>query len=163
MPLSRRARIGAASAATLAAALLGLWLLSGGGLTVPEGFGLPGGPGGLREPRPGPQAQTLEGGGVTVTLTPIGGPRFRVQMVSAAGPLDEYNLIGLATLADSAGNRVAPSSWERSGFGRHIVGTLTFPASGPSGALDLTGPVSVTVAAVGGVDRTFRWERGVLG
>jgi hypothetical protein len=116
---------------------------------------------------PGPSAetaglaQTVEGGAVAITLTPLGGARFSVVMDTHSVALDGYDLAALATLADARGNRVAPFSWEKSGASHHITGTLAFPAAGERGPLDLKGPVTVTIATVGGVDRTFRWEAGL--
>ncbi len=106
-------------------------------------------------------ARTEEGGQVAVTLTPLGGSRFSVALETHSVDLDGYDLAKLATLEDRGGNRVSPSSWEKSGSGHHVGGTLGFPASGEKGALDLKGPVAVTLRSVGGVDRTFRWEGGI--
>ncbi len=138
--------------------------LGAAGLALALGlYGLvPIAPGGTPAPFPATGlARTEEGGQVAVTLTPLGGPRFSVAMETHSVDLDGYDLARLAALEDRGGNRVSPSAWERSGSGHHIGGTLAFPASGERGALDLKGPVAVTIRSVAGVDRTFRWEGGI--
>lgn len=109
-------------------------------------------------------SQTVEGNGVSVTLTWQGqeaGLVFSVGMDTHSGSLDGYDLARLAVLRTGSGQEVAPASWDAPSGGHHRKGTLTFPSTGPDGKPLIeagSGPVTVIIKDVAGVEqRVFTW------
>lgn len=112
----------------------------------------------------GSASQTVEGNGVSLTLTWQGkeaGPVFSVAMDTHSGSLDGYDLARLAVLRTDSGQEVTPVSWDAPKGGHHRKGTLTFPDKEPNGkplAANGSGKMTVVIKDVAGVpERVFTW------
>jgi hypothetical protein len=110
-------------------------------------------------PAPTYAAQTVDGGSVSVTVTPLalapGGPvAFDVAMNTHSVELKD-DLLKVSVLRDDRGTEVAPIAWEGAGpGGHHRAGTLKFPAlSGEPSTLTL---VLRNIAGV--PERKFQWD-----
>ena len=109
-------------------------------------------------------SQTVEGNGVSVTLSweeQGAGQVFSVVMDTHSGSLDGYDLAELAVLRTGSGQEFSPVSWDAPKGGHHRKGTLTFPDAGPDGkplAGVESGQVTVIIKGVADVaERVFTW------
>lgn len=110
-------------------------------------------------PAPTYAAKTVDGGSVSVTVTPLalapGAPvAFDVAMNTHSVELKD-DLLKVSVLRDEWGAEAAPIAWEGAGpGGHHRAGTLKFPTlSGEPKTLTL---VLRNIAGV--AERTFQWE-----
>lgn len=108
--------------------------------------------------------QTVEGGQVTVAVTwngPDAGPDFHVVMDTHAVDLDGYDLRQLTLLRTSRGEEIQPIDWTAPPGGHHRVGSLRFPATGPSGRPVIEpggGTLELIIRDVAGIpERAYRW------
>ncbi|MBI4674548.1 MAG: hypothetical protein HY741_23125 [Chloroflexi bacterium] len=105
------------------------------------------------------EAQTVEGGSVTVEVVPrvlkLGAPlEFEIAMNTHSVDLDA-DMTKSAVLSDDAGNEYTPTAWDGpSGGGHHRSGTLKFPALKGN-----TKAVTLFVKNIAGVpERVFKWQ-----
>jgi hypothetical protein len=103
--------------------------------------------------------RTDSGGGVTVKATLLdskmrGELRFQVVLDTHSVNLDGYDLKGLSSLRDDAGNIYLPTAVENKGSGHHRQSTVVFAKVASS-----TKRVELVIKDVAGVkERLFRWE-----
>ena len=123
------------------------------------------GPAPAPAPAAGDTEQSVEGGGVTVKVTPATLHDESATTLDFAVSLDthtvelNYDLAQLALLTDNLGNEYAPAAWtpEQSG-GHHVGGLLSF-ADRATILQDGVTEVTLTVKDVAGVaERTFVWS-----
>lgn len=104
----------------------------------------------------GLEAQTREGGGVTVTATPqsLGdGEPWTFQMVFDTHTVDLSQDPAQTSVLIADEKEYAPLAWEGDPpGGHHREGALKFPAVSPRPK-----NVELTIKEVGGVERSFRW------
>lgn|SRR3989344_5841516 len=78
--------------------------------------------------------------------------KFEVIIDTHSKELD-FDLLKLAVLNDGEGNSLKPLSWNGGSGGHHLKGELIFPKI--SGG---TKAVKLTIAAIEGIDRKFKWN-----
>ncbi len=104
-------------------------------------------------------AQSNDGGGVTVSVTPLAlraGAALQFDIALNTHSVDlRDDMLKSVVLRDDAGEEHAPTLWEGPGpGGHHRTGRLTFAALPAS-----TRSVTLVVRNIGGVpERVFRWD-----
>jgi hypothetical protein len=102
------------------------------------------------------EAQTHEGGGVTVTATPqsLGeGEPWSFQLAFDTHSVDLSQDPAQISVLTADGKEYVPLAWEGDPpGGHHRKGTVKFPAISPRPK-----NVELTIEGVGGVDRSFSW------
>ncbi len=107
----------------------------------------------------GLEAQSVDGGSVTVEVKPVAvavGQPIEFQVAMNTHSVDLSNdMVASSVLEDNAGNEYKPTAWDGPpGGGHHRSGTLKFDAL-------KTKPQSLTliIKGIAGVaDRTFKWD-----
>ncbi len=101
---------------------------------------------------------------MTFTVTPLnldaGGPTLDFSVVMSTHSVDlAWDLAEQSTLTTSEGVTVTGQAWPK-GTGHHVAGTLSFPATTPTGQPVWTGSgtLTLTITQTDVAERVFAWR-----